>query len=291
MRQLLRRGLSLISSLKQFNREMELVLSDLVAESGAKDIAKGWVLITGAARRIGRGLALALASDGWNIHLHFHHSKDEAETTGQQITALGRMVCLHQADLSDEAACQQLMASCVEQGNLAALINSASSFDYDTSQAFSAQGMKQHMAINMMAPAMLIRDFAAAAENQSVKGAVINITDAKLVGLNPDYFTYTLSKMALDGLTRLAAQAYAPWLRVNGIAPGITLRSGDQTDAEYRQAHRLNPLSCGAEVEDIVRAAKMLLDTPSITGHTIVIDGGLHLRPPNRDVAFLDVQE
>lgn len=267
------------------------MLSDHVAETSTKDIAKGWVLITGAARRIGRGLALALASDGWNIHLHYHHSKDEAETTGHEIMALGRLVRLHQANLADEAACQQLMASCAEQGSLAALINSASGFDYDTSQTFSAKGMEQHMAINMMAPAILIRDFATAAESKAIKGAVINITDAKLVGLNPDYFTYTLSKMALDGLTRLAAQAYAPWLRVNAIAPGITLRSGDQTEEEYRQAHRLNPLSCGAEVEDIVRAAKMLLDTPSMTGHTIVIDGGLNLRPPNRDVAFLDAQE
>ncbi len=266
-------------------------MSDHVAGTGAKDAAKGWVLITGAARRIGRGLALALASDGWDIHLHYHHSKDEAETTGHDITTLGRMVRLHQADLGDEAACQQLIASCLKEGALTALINSASQFDYDTFSEFSAQSMAQHMAINMTAPAVLIRDFAAAAERHDLKGAVINITDAKLVGLNPDYFTYTLSKMALDGLTRLAAQAYAPWLRVNGIAPGITLRSGDQTDAEYRQAHRLNPLSCGAEVEDIVRAAKMLLDTPSITGHTIVIDGGLNLRPPNRDVAFLDAQE
>ena len=266
-------------------------IADHIAENSAKDICKGWVLITGAARRVGRGLALALAADGWDIHLHYHHSKDEALSTSQDIMALGRKVRLHEADLADEDACQRLMASCVKDGNITALINSASRFDYDTSEEFSSRHIEQHMAINMAAPAILIRDFAAVAKAQSVKGAVINITDAKLVGLNPDYFTYTLSKMALDGLTRLAAQAYAPWLRVNAIAPGITLRSGDQTEDEYQQAHQLNPLSCGAEVEDITRAAKMLLDTPSMTGHTIVIDGGLHLRPPNRDVAFLNVQE
>jgi NAD(P)-dependent dehydrogenase (short-subunit alcohol dehydrogenase family) len=94
--------------------------------------------------------------------------------------------------------------------------------------------------------------------------------------------------MALDGLTKMAAQAYAPWLRVNAIAPGITLRSSDQTEQEYRIAHAFNPLGTGASCDDIIRIAKMILDTPSMTGHTIVVDGGLHLRPPNRDVAFLD---
>ena len=122
----------------------------------------------------------------------------------------------------------------------------------------------------------------------ATRGAVINITDAKLSGLNPDYYSYTLSKIALDGLTTIAAQAYAPHLRVNGIAPGIILRSGDQTEEEYRIAHARNPLGQGAVLDDISRAVLMILDTMAMTGHTVTIDGGLHLRPPNRDVAFLD---
>ena len=250
--------------------------------------SKGALLITGAAKRVGRALAIALAADGYDIHLHYRGSKDAAEDTAYAIAKHKRQVVLHQADLANEQDCERLIADCLNDEALVGIINNASVFTYDSNDDFKASGFNRHMAVNAIAPAILMRDLAASMQSRQQKAAVINITDAKLVGLNPDYYTYTVSKMALDGLTKMAAQAYAPWLRVNAIAPGITLRSGDQTDEEYRIAHAFNPLRQGAECDDIIRLAKMILDTPSMTGHTIVIDGGLHLRPPNRDVAFLD---
>ncbi|MGB2165940.1 MAG: SDR family oxidoreductase [Candidatus Puniceispirillales bacterium] len=254
-------------------------------------IRQGSLLITGAAKRVGKALAIALATEGWDIHLHFRDSEQDAIATAKIITDMDRQVTLHQADLADEQACENLIRDCLTDDHLAGVVNNASLFSYDDSDDFTASGFHKHMAVNAIAPAIIMRELAAAMKSRQKKAAVVNITDAKLVGLNPDYYTYTVSKMALDGLTKMAAQAYAPWLRVNAIAPGITLRSGDQTDEEYHIAHAFNPLGRGAECDDIIRLAKMILDTPSMTGHTIVVDGGLHLRPPNRDVAFLDKQD
>ena len=255
-----------------------------------KDNIPKSVLITGASLRVGRHLALDLARRGWVVHLHYRSSKEAAEDTAHQIKKHGGRCFLHQADLSDASSAEAMITSLPVHEGVMGLIHNASLFDLDDADTVSAEMINRHMAVNMTAPAVMTRAFAARIKPHfpSTKGAVINITDAKLSGLNPDYYSYTLSKIAMDGLTTLAAQAYAPHVRVNGIAPGITLRSGDQTDAEYKIAHQRNPLGQGAMLEDIARAARMILDTNSMTGHTITIDGGLHLSPPNRDVAFLE---
>ena len=255
-----------------------------------KDHTPKSVLITGASKRVGRHLALDLARRGWVVHLHYRASAEAAEDTAHQIQKFGGRCFLHQADLADAAAAEALVLSLPIHEGVMGLIHNASLFDLDDADSVSAEMINRHMAVNMTAPAVMTRAFAAMIKPKfsSTKGAVINITDAKLSGLNPDYYSYTLSKIAMDGLTTLAAQAYAPHIRVNAIAPGITLRSGDQTDAEYKIAHQRNPLRQGAMLDDIARAAIMILDTTSMTGHTITIDGGLHLSPPNRDVAFLE---
>ena len=255
-----------------------------------KDNIPKSVLITGASLRVGRHLALDLARRGWVVHLHYRSSKEAAEDTAHQIKKHGGRCFLHQADLSDASSAEAMITSLPVHEGVMGLIHNASLFDLDDADTVSAEMINRHMAVNMTAPAVMTRAFAARIKPHfpNTKGAVINITDAKLSGLNPDYYSYTLSKIAMDGLTTLAAQAYAPHVRVNGIAPGITLRSGDQTDAEYKIAHQRNPLGQGAMLEDIARAAIMILDTTSMTGHTITIDGGLHLSPPNRDVAFLE---
>ena len=255
-----------------------------------KDNTSKSVLITGGAARVGRHLALALSAEGWKIHLHYRSKSTEAEDLAHQIIKSGGNCTLHHADLADPIAAEQLIHDIdVHKGQMA-LINNASLFELDSAYDVSAAVIDKHMAVNMVAPAMMTKAFAAMVKPHfpATRGAVINITDAKLSGLNPDYFSYTLSKIALDGLTTLAAQAYAPYLRVNGIAPGIILRSGDQTDEEYEIAHRRNPLGQGAVLEDISRTVIMILDTMAMTGHTVTIDGGLHLCPPTRDVAFLD---
>ena len=122
---------------------------------------------------------------------------------------------------------------------------------------------------------------------QGVSGCVINMLDAKLFGMNPDYYSYTLSKSALHTLTIMAAQAYAPRLRVNAIAPGILLPSGGQSEAEFQASHKRNLLGQGAEIPEVVAAMRLLLSAKSITVEVIVLDGGAHLHPRARDVAFL----
>ena len=248
------------------------------------------VFITGGAARVGRHLALAMAEQGWKIHLHYNSKSDEAKDVADLIKQEGGDCDLYQADLSDAAAAENLITQLECHNGQMALINNASLFELDTAENVSAEVIQRHMAVNMTAPAVMTKAFSALIKPHfpATRGAVINITDAKLSGLNPDYYSYTLSKIALDGLTTIAAQAYAPHLRVNGIAPGIILRSGDQTEKEYQIAHRRNPLGQGAMLDDISRAVLMILDTMAMTGHTVTIDGGLHLRPPNRDVAFLD---
>ena len=254
-----------------------------------KNTAPGSVLITGAAQRVGKHLALGLSRMGWGVHLHYNASADAAMEIAEMITAEGGMCQLHQADLASPEAAAALIDGITMEGETMVLINNASLFEYDDASTVSAAMISQHMHVNMTAPAVMIRSFAERIRTlfPDTRGVVINITDAKLAGLNPDYFSYTLSKIALDGLTTLAAQAYAPYLRVNAIAPGIILRSGDQTEEEYRVAHQRNPLRQGARLDDILTAVKTMLDTVSMTGHTMVIDGGLHLQPWHRDVAYL----
>ncbi len=251
------------------------------------------VLITGASRRVGRHLALGLAKAGWGIHLHYNSSRDAAEDTARLIGQAGGSCQLYQADLSKAEDAEALMRQIPYGDGIMGLLHNASLFEYDTAETVSAAMLEKHFAVNLTAPAIMTRVFAEEIRKRtpSTHGAVVSITDAKLAGLNPDYFSYTLSKIALDGLTTLAAQAYAPQIRVNAIAPGIILRSGDQTEEEYRIAHSRNPLGQGAVLDDILRASIMLLDTPSMTGHTVVLDGGLHLNPHHRDVAFLDETE
>ena len=244
------------------------------------------VLVTGAGRRIGAGLSIALAEAGWHVVLHYNQAASEAQTLCETLTAAGRIVELVQADLAKPDDIDKLMEQARSSGPLDAVINNASLFAYDDSDTISASEIDRHMAVNVTAPALLIR-----ALNDQMpegkQGAVINMLDAKLFGINPDYFSYTLSKSACHTLTQIAAQAYAPRLRVNGIAPGIVLPSGGQTEEEFQLSHKRNLLGQGALMKEIVAAMHLLLDTRSITGEVIILDGGAHLQPPARDVAFL----
>ena len=223
------------------------------------------VLVTGAGRRIGAGLSTALAEAGWHVVLHYNQAAKEAQALCETMAAAGKSVELVQADLAKPAHIEQLMAQASSSGPLDAVINNASLFVYDDSATVSAAEIDRHMAVNVTAPALLIR----ALHDQMPKGrqgVVINMLDAKLFGINPDYFSYTLSKSACHTLTQIAAQAYAPRLRVNGIAPGIVLPSGGQTEEEFQLSHKRNLLGQGALMREIVAAMHLLLDTSSITG-------------------------
>ena len=249
-------------------------------------MAFGKLLITGAAKRIGAAIATQLASDGWHVIIHCNQNRQSADELCNNLLQKGQKADVLQADLSDSDACVQLIQEASQGRCLDALINNASLFVYDEITDFSANTLQSHMAVNVAAPAILTAEFAKTLKDKN-KGCVINILDSKLFGLNPDYFTYTLSKAALQNFGILAAQAYAPKLRVNAIAPGITLPSGSQTQEEFEKSHQRNLLGKGADTKDIVAAARLILSTNSMTGETIILDGGAHLQPLPRDVAFM----
>ncbi|HQT47063.1 MAG TPA: SDR family oxidoreductase [Acidocella sp.] len=234
------------------------------------------ILITGGAKRLGAAMARAFAEAGYSVILHANQSGAEADALAEELG--GRVL---RGDLADPAVPARLIA---EAGPLLGLVNNASRFVFDTARSATAEGMAAHMGPNLVAPVLLAQAFAAQAPAQ---GVIINMLDQKLSNLNPDFFTYTLSKAALAAATDMLALALAPNIRVCGIAPGLTLPSPKQTPESFERAWRTNPLQRGATPEEIAAAALFILRTPSITGVTLTVDGGEHLTHRPRDIAFL----
>jgi NAD(P)-dependent dehydrogenase (short-subunit alcohol dehydrogenase family) len=251
------------------------------------------VLITGAARRIGRALALGFAARGWDVAVHYGASREQADEVVAQIVAMGRRAVALQAELGDEAQVERLLPACIETlGRPACIVNNASRFEEDTAQNVGYDLLLKLTAMNLGAPLVLARMLfeatpEAARSDESLRGVVINVLDQKLYNMNPDYLSYTLSKAALQTATVALAQALAPKVRVVGLAPGLTLQSGDQSPAGFEAAHRTTPLGRASRPEDIVAAALYLADAAGVTGTTLVVDGGQHLVPLPRDVMFL----
>jgi NAD(P)-dependent dehydrogenase (short-subunit alcohol dehydrogenase family) len=251
------------------------------------------VLITGAARRIGRALALGFASRGWDVAVHYGQSKAQADEVVAEIAALGRRAVALQADLAVEAEVARLVPDCTAAlGRPVCIVNNASQFDEDTARDVGYERLLTHTAINLGAPLVLARMLyevtpEAARSDETLRAVVVNVLDQKLYNMNPDYLSYTLSKAALQTATVALAQALAPKLRVVGLAPGLTLQSGDQTPEGFAEAHRVTPLGRASRPEDIVAAALYLAEAAGVTGTTLVVDGGQHLVPSPRDVMFL----
>ena len=243
-------------------------------------------LVTGAATRIGRAFALALAEDGYFVFVHHNRSAAEARQTVADIAAAGGKACAVRADLAVARQAEALVGRCMRPGvRLTCLVNSASLFSLDRAPTANAADFDRHMAVNLRAP-MLLSQALARQLPEGEKGLIVNLLDQKLFNLNPDFLTYTLSKVGLQGLTKMLAQQFAPRLRVAGIAPGLTLRSGNQTDAVFARDHAANPLATGVTPDDLVRALRFIEQTPSFTGDTLIVDGGEHLRGRPRDIAF-----
>ncbi len=244
-------------------------------------------LVTGAAKRVGRAIALGLANDGWDIVVHYRHSAAEAEATVAEIVALGRRAVPLACDLSDESAVRALLPRAAEAlGRVSCVVNSASLFDYDDAASFGTAKLDAHMHANLAAPVLLAQALHAAtpAGEQAV---VINLLDQKLANLNPDFLSYTLSKAALQTATTMLALALAPTVRVVGLAPGLTMVSGDMSEDDFERAHKLTPLARGSTPEDIAHAACYLARAGAVTGTTLLVDGGQHLLPMPRDVMFI----
>ena len=256
------------------------------------------VLVTGAARRLGRDIALEFARQGWDVAIHYGQSEIDAQATVAEIHKLGRKAVAFKADLASEIEINSLFNSVVtEFNNLECLVNSASFFEYDRANSdtqLSSQSLQGHMQVNLAAPVLLSQLMFKHQKHKAKRvidadsfiPLVIHLLDQKLINLNPDYLSYTLSKAALLTSVELLAVDFAPHLRVVGLAPGITLTSGDQTEAGFLKAHQMTPLGKSSTPSDIAKAAIFLVSSNAITGTTLYVDGGQHLLPSSRDVMF-----
>ncbi|WP_342120139.1 SDR family oxidoreductase [Pseudoduganella sp. OTU4001] len=244
-------------------------------------------LVTGAGRRLGREIALGLARAGWDIAVHYRNSHDEARTVAQEIAALGRRAVTLQCELADEEAVGGLLpAALAALGRIDCVVNNASLFDYDTDLNFSHARLDAHMHANVAAPIQLARALYDATP-EGGQAVVVNLLDQKLYNLNPDFLSYTLSKAALQAANTMLAQSLAPRVRVVGVAPGITMVSGDQSEEGFAKAHTQTPLGRSSTPEDIADAVVYAAGARAVTGTTLLVDGGQHLLPSPRDVMFL----
>ncbi len=247
------------------------------------------VLVTGAAQRIGRAIALHLAASGWRVAVHYRTSAAQARDVVAQIGDGARAFA---ADLADEAQCNALVPA-VQQafGRVDAVVHNASLFEHDDVAGFSYASMDRHWRANTAPAVVLGRALHATADKQPALLAggrvLVNLLDQKLWNPNPDHVSYTLSKAALQAATTLLAQALAPQVRVCGVAPGVTLLSGEMSGSEFAAAHRMTPLQRGSTEADIAQAVAYLLNAGAVTGTTLLVDGGQHLTPQPRDVMFL----
>lgn len=245
-------------------------------------------LVTGGAKRIGRAIAIALAQHGWDVAVHYGQSAADAEATVHDIKALGRRAAAVQCDLADEAAVKTLVARAAAalSAPISCVVNNASLFDYDSAADFSFARLDAHMHANLAAPVLLAQALHAATPEGS-QAVAINLLDQKLFNLNPDFLSYTLSKAALHSATTMLAQALAPKVRVVGVAPGITMVSGEQSDAGFAKAHTVTPLGRSSTPDDIAAAVCFVAEAQAMTGTTLVVDGGQHLISLQRDVMFV----
>lgn len=246
-------------------------------------------LVTGAARRIGRVIALELARRGWALALHHRGSAAECQRLAEELQAGGTTSTALQADLADETQTLALAESVVRHfGRWDAVVNNASLFEYDDAGSFSYETLERHLRANTAAPIRLAQALHRHVQSRpGDRACVVNLLDQKLWNPNPDYLSYTLSKAALESANTLLAQALAPSVRVCGVAPGVTLVSGPMTDQGFEQAHTMTPLGRSSTPQDIADAVAFLLQSPAITGTTLLVDGGQHLAAQARDVLFL----
>lgn len=235
-------------------------------------------IVTGAGKRVGREIAEALLAEGWHVVAHVHHDSDEPPDGAKKVVA----------DLQDPSCADTVFAGAAGLAPVRLLVNNASRFAWDGFGEFDADELSAHIAVNVRAPALLIERFAAD-QSPEEDSLIVNLLDSKLAAPNPDYLSYTLSKQALAGLTELAARALAGrGIRVNGIAPGLMLRSSGQSEENFEAMHARNPLRRGVEPADVIGAIRYLVGARCLTGQILVIDSGQRFLGLGRDVQFLE---
>jgi len=246
-----------------------------MADDTTRNIAR-LALITGSARRIGATIALALARAGYAVVLHANNSREDAERLAAAIKGAGGRASVVLADLADHQAVQRLIPSAAAFGQLSLLVNNAGEFEPDDIETLSHARFQRAVAVNLAAPLFLSQAFAAQAP-AGVDASIVNIVDQRVLKPNPRFFSYTLSKSALHTATVTLAQALAPKLRVNAVAPGPTLPSPRQTETQFAAQSESLPLQRGPRPDDIAAAVLYLAQAKSVTGVTIPVDGGQHL--------------
>lgn len=249
------------------------------------------VLVTGAGKRLGREIALTLARAGWNVAVHHRHSAADAQQTVADCSALtGRpgSAAPFFADLADETSVRALLPAVVAQfGRIDAVVNSASTFENDSAESFGFAAMETHLRANTGAAVLLAQALHAHLAHRDARGAVVNLLDQKLWNMNPDFFSYTLSKAALEAANTMLALALAPRVRVVGVAPGLTLTSHLLSDEQFAALHQQSPLGRSSTPEDVAATVAFALNNQSITGTTLLVDGGQHLMRFERDFSLM----
>ncbi len=240
-------------------------------------MSKGPILITGAARRIGRQIALDLASAGHDIAVHCNTSFAEAGKVAEMIRGFGRRAAVVRGDLAESVTAARIISEARQElGPLAGLINNASIFEPDDIANLTLDSWARHQNTNLRAPVLLSQAFARQLPPEA-QGNIINIIDQRVWKLNPTFFSYTASKSALWTVTRTLAQALAPRIRVNAIGPGPALPNVRMDEEEFAKQSRLTLLGRGTSPAEISSAVTFLLSQPAMTGQMIVLDGGQHL--------------
>ncbi len=247
------------------------------------------VLVTGGAHRLGAEICQQFANKGWEIILHYQHSKEAALQLCDKLQQQGIKASPIMADLSCLKSRQEMVEQIQQQwGFIHAVINNASMFSPDQGTDYIEEIALQQLKVNLLAPMDLAKALATQlAPPEGQDACVVHILDQKVMNLNPDYFSYTVSKLALERCVQLQAQALAPQVRVCGLAPGLMYLSGDQSQANFDKASSANLLKKPINPVDVALTAEFLASNPSITGTTLAVDNGQHLVPSARDIMFV----
>jgi NAD(P)-dependent dehydrogenase (short-subunit alcohol dehydrogenase family) len=247
------------------------------------------VLVTGAAKRLGREIALTLARAGWRVAVHYRDSVEDARKTVADCARLSGASASFRANLSNETAVRKLLPSVIEEfGPVDAIVNSASTFEHDTPETFNFAAMEKHMRANAGAAILLSQALHTHLQTrEGALGVVVNLLDQKLWNPNPDFVSYTLSKAALEAANTMLALALAPRVRVVGVAPGLTLTSHMLTPEKFEALHKLSPLGHSSTAADVAATVAFALENQSITGTTLLVDGGQHLMRFERDFSLM----
>ena len=246
------------------------------------------VLVTGGAKRLGRAIAIGLAAQGWQVAVHYRSSASDATETVAECARFTGGSAAFDADFSDEDAVRRLVPRVVDRfGRLDAVVNSASTFEHGDAESFSYAMLSRHLLGNTAAPILLAQALHSHLQTRQADGGVVNLLDQKLWNPNPDFLSYTLSKAALEAANTLLAQALAPRVRVVGVAPGLTITSHMLSEDKFRDLHKLSPLGRSSTPADVVASVRFALDNQSITGTTLLVDGGQHLMRFERDFSLM----